>query len=146
MRDPTKTTTTAYRSSKLGTQEVHEYVKRFREFSVAEHLSKLKETVSQACHTQNAADMAKLNILISTFSPECQRALRSAETSDISSWLTSTPFERYHLTCNQMNLRMVLHNAICGILLTSCMRWLWNLLHSATWYGLQKGGPSDTEA
>ena len=90
MRDPTKTATTAYRSSSLGTQEVHESVKRFREFSIAEHLSKLKETVSQARNTQNAADTAKLNILISTLSPERLRALRRA-TSDTSSWLTSTP-------------------------------------------------------
>ena len=37
-RDPTKTAATAYRSSKVGTQVVHESV------SDAEHLSKLKKT------------------------------------------------------------------------------------------------------
>ena len=53
MRDPTKTATCtiAYRSSNLGTQVVHESVKGITEFS------KLKETVSQAPHTQNAADL-----------------------------------------------------------------------------------------
>ena len=70
MRDPTKTATTACRSSKRGTQVVHESVKGSTEFSIAEHLSKLKETGSQACHTQNATDLAKLNTLISKFSPE----------------------------------------------------------------------------
>ena len=95
MRDPTKTATTAYCSSKLATQVVHESVKGVTEFSVAEHLSKLKETVAQARHTQNAADLAKLNTLISMFSPEIQQALRRAK-SGTSSWLTSTPLERYH--------------------------------------------------
>ena len=70
MRDPTKTATTAYRFSKHGTQVVHESVKGITEFSIAENLSKLKETVLQARHTQNAADLAKLNTLISKFSPE----------------------------------------------------------------------------
>ena len=65
MRDPIKTVTTAYRSSKLGAQVVHESVKSVTEFSVAEHPSRLKETVSQAHHIQNAADLAKLNTLIS---------------------------------------------------------------------------------
>ena len=70
-RDPIKTATTAYHSSKLGTQVVHKSVKGVTEFSIAEHLSKLKETVSQARHTQNAADLAiKLTTLISKFSPE----------------------------------------------------------------------------
>ena len=73
MRDPTKN------SSKVGTQVhvVHESVKGVTEFSAVEYISKLKETVSQTRHTQNAADLARLNTLISTFSPE-QRALRSA--------------------------------------------------------------------
>ena len=48
MRDPTQTATTAYHSPKLGTQVGHESVKGVTEFSLAEHLSKLKETVSQA--------------------------------------------------------------------------------------------------
>ena len=58
----------------------------FTEFSVAEHLNKLKQTVSQTRHTQNAADLAKLNTLISKFSPEQQRALRRA-ISGTSLWL-----------------------------------------------------------
>ena len=70
MRDPTKTATTAYRSSILGTQVVHESVKGVTEFSVPEHLSKLKQTVSQTRQTQNATDLAKLNTPISKFSPE----------------------------------------------------------------------------
>ena len=74
---------------KMGTQVVHQSGKGITEFSVAEHLSTLKETVSQA------ADLAKLSTLISKFSPERQRALRRA-TSGILSWLTSTPLERYH--------------------------------------------------
>ena len=56
MRDPTKTATTAYRSSKLGTQVMYESVKGITEFSIAEHLSKPKATVSQTRHTQNGAD------------------------------------------------------------------------------------------
>ena len=87
MRDPTKTATTAYCSSKLGSQVVHE-----SESSIAKHLSRQKETVSQAHQTQNAADLAKLNTLISKFSPE-QQALRRAK-SGTSFWLTSTPLER----------------------------------------------------
>ena len=67
MRDPTKTATTAYRSSKLGTQVVHESVKGVTVFSIPEHLNKLKQTVSHTHHTQNAADLAKLNTLISKF-------------------------------------------------------------------------------
>ena len=60
-RDPTKTATTANCSSKLGTQVVHESVKGVTESSVPEHLSKLKQTVSQTRHTQSDADLAKLN-------------------------------------------------------------------------------------
>ena len=57
MRDPTKTSSTAYRSSKLVTQVVQESARGVAEVNVAEHHSTLKETVSQAHHTQNAADM-----------------------------------------------------------------------------------------
>ena len=60
MRDPTKTATTAYHSSKLGTHIVHESVKGVTEFSIPEYLSKLKQTVSQTCHTQNAAYLLNL--------------------------------------------------------------------------------------
>ena len=68
----------------------------------------LKETVSQARHTQNAADLAKLNTLISTFSPERQRALRRA-TSGTSHLLH---LKGIILTCLHINLRMVLQYAI----------------------------------
>ena len=95
LRDPTKTATTAYHASKQGTQVVQESVKGLTEFSVLEHLSKLKHTVSLTHKTQNAADLAKFNTLISRFSPERQRALKRA-TSGTSSWLTSTPLERFH--------------------------------------------------
>ena len=43
--------------------------KVLQNLDVPGHLSKLKQTVSQTRHTQNAADLAKLNTLISKFSP-----------------------------------------------------------------------------
>ena len=76
----------------------------------AEHLSRLKETVSQTHHKINDADLAKLNMLIAKFSPEWQRALRRA-TSGTSSRLTSTPLERYRLDLSPIEFRDSL--AVC---------------------------------
>ena len=84
----------------------HKVVQESTNFVVAEHLSRLKKTVSQTHHKNNDADLARLNMLIHVFArtTTCFKA-----TSGTSFWLSSSPLERYHF---------FLQYATCDILLT----------------------------